>query len=185
MASAYCSALSYHNSPCSDFFCDSCTGSGASCVGPGECACSSGSYPPPPATNQCTKHFCDIQCVHGTCVGQNECKCDDGWTGVDCSIGTCTPPCGEHGNCVMPSLNFCECLPGFTQCNPEVGNCTGTQCSMSICTDPVVGVNGSCMHGKCVPRGTSNFYCQCDYGCDTFCVCSVLPQCFFFWFRFM
>jgi len=67
------------------------------------------------------------------------CICLEGWTGLNCSVPTCTPQC-KQGTCVQP--NVCACKSGYT----------GARCQEAFCDHDCL--NG----GRCV----APFVCGCS-----------------------
>ncbi len=75
------------------------------------------------------------QCYfHGQCVIEStaHCECNQGWIGLDCSIGVCAQECINGGVCeVNVNHPFCNCPPGW-----EGAACAGINMSTrSISTE--------------------------------------------------
>ena len=74
-----------------------------------------------------------------------ECGCNDQWSGEDCNIPVCNPPCNsEGGYCTYYDLeneNICTCN----------ANWYGETCNIATC------ING-CINGNCIDPNT----CVCD-----------------------
>eukprot|EP00118_Oscarella_pearsei_P018941 m.198025 g.198025 ORF g.198025 m.198025 type:complete len:2548 (+) comp39552_c0_seq11:586-8229(+) len=149
---------------------------------------------------------CPLQCSgKGTCVN-GTCICLAGWSGDECSIGSCVN-CSVNGNCVS---GFCKCSFGWegVSCDKratcyEVENCTSSRngrCKSSNLCECLQGFTGlSCnvttncsrrndcsSNGQCVDHD----FCKCDYGwagsdctafsCEAINLCGNHGSCFGF-----
>ena len=67
--------------------------------------------------------WCPTKCNgKGKCIAPNTCECINGWSGVDCTVGTCLNDCGVHGECKDA---FCYCEIGWEGDNcSSIANCT-------------------------------------------------------------
>jgi hypothetical protein len=91
----------------------------------------------------CSQPLCTNNCngaLGGNCTapaGVPSCSCNFGWSGVDCSIASCS--CGSHGTCdSLSGGTFCNCVP------PHYGlNCSS---SASSCVDFPCLNNGVCVN---------------------------------------
>jgi hypothetical protein len=70
----------------------------------------------------------------GVCVASDTCHCPTGWSGIDCTIPSCSIPCGPNNVCVAP--NTCSCKPGYEGLNCNSPQCIQTCLNGGTCSAP-------------------------------------------------
>lgn len=134
----------------------------------GRCECEEGwsgkecnVYEPFNSTDGCdAMNFCSGK---GACVsdenGTAECVCFRGFTGMYCEQVENTPEdcpnsCSGNGRCILMSVLFCKCEPGWTG-----SDCSVPTCKNSYLYDPTNKDHVCSGHGVC--WGSD---CMCDFG---------------------
>ncbi|XP_030833292.1 fibrillin-2 isoform X4 [Strongylocentrotus purpuratus] len=137
------------------------------CQRPNSCSCPGGQISVSGCDGYSGGNPCTTQCLNGGSCQGNSCNCPNGFSGTNCGMPTCNPPCQNGGEC--SGGNRCSCPPGFggSQCQTDyrTGVCYLQSTSNGYCSAGVEGLH--CTKALCCATIGQGWGDPCE-NCDTF-----------------
>lgn len=94
----------------------------------------------------CSGGFCSCSAGFADCTTADGCETD---LRVPTSCGSCDAVCGANAGCAPGIPHFCECNPGWGDCDDDLGESGGNGCETELNTDAACGACGAaCLPGQ-------------------------------------